>query len=95
MEGWTGWKGRRWPLLFACNSADDEIEQEGGGWYNVQEAFKACDFARSLMHSGLIEQQDICIMSSFRAQVNLLRHNPKNLTSCMESTSGRWRPSKV
>jgi len=74
MEGWTGWKGRRWPVLFACNSADDEIEQEGGGWYNVQEAFKACDFARSLMQSGLIEQQDICIMSSFRAQVNLLRH---------------------
>ncbi|KAI9881504.1 MAG: hypothetical protein M1830_000067 [Pleopsidium flavum] len=73
MEGWAGWKGCRWPVLFACNSGEDEIEQEGGGWYNVQEAFKACDFARSLMQSGLIEQQDICIMSPFRAQVNLLR----------------------
>lgn len=74
MEGWPGWKGRRWPVLFACNRGDDEIEHEGGGWYNAREAFKACDYARSLVQSGLIEQQDICIMSPFRAQVSLLRN---------------------
>ncbi|KAI9813245.1 MAG: hypothetical protein M1827_004187 [Pycnora praestabilis] len=73
MEDWEGWKGRRWPVLFTCNGGDDEIEQDGGGWYNVREVQKACNYAQSLVNSNLIEQRDICIMSPFRAQVNLLR----------------------
>lgn len=70
---WNGWRGRRWPVLFSPNTGADEIEQDGGGWYNVSEAHKACDYALSLVNSGLIAQQDICIMSPFQAQVRLLR----------------------
>ncbi|KAI9786106.1 MAG: hypothetical protein M1835_003158 [Candelina submexicana] len=73
MENWAGWKGRRWPVLFACNGGDDEIEHEGGGWYNIREAKKACDYALSLVKSGLIQEHDICIMSPFPSQVKVLR----------------------
>ncbi len=73
LSPWPGWLGRGWPVLFACNAGADEIEQEAGGWYNVSEALKACSYARSLVQTSLIAQEDICIMSPFRAQVNLLR----------------------
>lgn len=29
------WKGRQWPVLFAANTTADEMENDGGGWYNV------------------------------------------------------------
>ena len=29
---WQGWQGQKWPVLFACNTGHDEIEQDGGGW---------------------------------------------------------------
>ncbi|KAI9759675.1 MAG: hypothetical protein M4579_002152 [Chaenotheca gracillima] len=74
LESWEGWRGRGWPMLFACNGGADDRDVEGGGWHNIQEANKACDYARSLVASSLVEQRDICIMSPFRAQVNLLRH---------------------
>ena len=70
---WPGWRGRRWPVLFACNAGSDEVEYEGGGWYNIQEVVRACNYAYSLVASGLIAQEEICIMSPFRAQVSLLR----------------------
>ncbi|OCK73782.1 P-loop containing nucleoside triphosphate hydrolase protein [Lepidopterella palustris CBS 459.81] len=70
---WPGWQGRRWPVLFACNSGLDEIERDGGGWYNKIEARMACDYALSLFKSGLVAQKDICVMSPFSAQVKLLR----------------------
>lgn len=73
MEDWVGWKGRRWPVLFACNVGDDERELEGCGWYNRREIKKACDYAKSLVDQALLEERDICIMSPFRAQVQLLR----------------------
>ena len=73
MEGWVGWRGRRWPVLFACNVGDDERELEGWSWYNRREVKKACGFAKSLVDQGLINECDICIMSPFRAQVHLLR----------------------
>ena len=74
IQNWMGWKGRRWPVLFSCNGGADEIEHEGGGWYNMHEAFIACNYALSIIRSGLITRpQDICIMSPFRAQVHLLR----------------------
>jgi len=74
LKNWTGWKGRRWPVLFSCNGGADEIEHEGGGWYNIHEAFIACNYALSIIRSGLVTRpQDICIMSPFRAQVHLLR----------------------
>ncbi len=78
LQSWHHWQGRRWPVLFTVNSGNDEIEQEGGGWYNVLEARKACDYALSLITSNLITQKDICIMSPFPAQVKLLRQKIRN-----------------
>ena len=78
MECWVGWRGRRWPVLFACNVGDDERELEGWGWYNRREAKKACGFAKSIVDQGLVEERDICIMSPFRAQVQLLRRTIRN-----------------
>ncbi|KAL8948945.1 MAG: hypothetical protein Q9222_004910 [Ikaeria aurantiellina] len=77
LEPWQDWRGRRWPVLFACNGGVDDCENiqvVGGGWFNVREAQKAITYAEHLLESGHIEDQnEICIMSPFRAQVNLLR----------------------
>ncbi|KAL8783057.1 MAG: hypothetical protein Q9213_004904 [Squamulea squamosa] len=77
LESWESWCGRRWPVLFACNRGVDDCENihvVGGGWYNVREAEKAIAFAKDLLGTESIEdQKEICIMSPFRAQVNLLR----------------------
>ena len=78
LESWEGWKGRCWPVLFACNGGIDNCENiktVGGGWFNVREAKKAISYAQNLLDSGLIEEQsEICIMSPFRGQVNVLRN---------------------
>lgn len=71
--GWNGWCGRGWPVLFVSNTEPDEIEQDGGGWYNFHEAQLACRYAASFITSGLIAPKDVCIMSPFRAQVRILR----------------------
>ncbi|KAK3679022.1 hypothetical protein LTR78_001475 [Recurvomyces mirabilis] len=73
LTSWTGWRGRKWPVLFLSHSGKDEMEQDNGGWYNVSEARLALSTALSFLQQGLIEKADICIMSPFRAQVNLLR----------------------
>ncbi|KAL8992091.1 MAG: hypothetical protein Q9169_007381 [Polycauliona sp. 2 TL-2023] len=82
LESWRTWCGRRWPVLFACNDGVDDcenIQTVGGGWYNVREADKAISYAVDLLGSGLIEEQnEICIMSPFRAQVNLLRKTARS-----------------
>ncbi|KAL8774581.1 MAG: hypothetical protein Q9209_000954 [Squamulea sp. 1 TL-2023] len=77
LESWETWGGKRWPVLFACNRGVDECENihvVGGGWYNVREAEKAISYAQDLLGTEYIEdQKEICIMSPFRAQVNLIR----------------------
>lgn len=78
LADWDGWQGRGWPVLFHNNSALDEIELPGlmegtGGWFNHGEAVIACDYARSLVASGLVTQDEVCIMSPFKAQVKALR----------------------
>ena len=82
LESWEMWQGRRWPVLFACNGGVDDcenIQTVGGGWYNDREADKAVSFAADLLGSGFVEEQkEICIMSPFRAQVNLLRKTARN-----------------
>ena len=60
-------------MLFACNAGPDDIERDGGGWFNAREAQQACVFAQSLVASGLVAQRDVCIMSPFEAQVRLIR----------------------
>ncbi|OAG20736.1 P-loop containing nucleoside triphosphate hydrolase protein [Alternaria alternata] len=62
------WRGRRWPVLFVPHDGTDEIERDGGGWYNVSEANIACDIAQTLIYSSSVKQPDICIMSPFAAQ---------------------------
>ena len=82
LESWETWCGRRWPVLLACNGGVDDcenIQTVGGGWYNVREAEKAVSYAVDLLESKYIEEQkDICIMSPFRAQVNLLRKTARS-----------------
>lgn len=73
LASWTGWKGRAWPVLFSATTAPDEIERDGGGWYNVGETELACAYAASLLQTQLVEARDVCIMSPFRAQVKVLR----------------------
>lgn len=75
---WNGWRGRGWPVLFASNTGKDEIEHDGGGWFNVTEAEMACRYAESILRTGLIEAKDVCIMSPFRAQVRRLRLKARN-----------------
>lgn len=85
LQSWDRWKRQRWPVIFAYNAGSDEIERDGGGWYNVSEAREACGYAVSLLQSGLIQQEDICIMSPYSAQVRVAHttlnahHQP---TSC-------------
>ncbi|KAH7396548.1 P-loop containing nucleoside triphosphate hydrolase protein [Phaeosphaeria sp. MPI-PUGE-AT-0046c] len=67
------WCGRAWPVLFVPHSAPDEIERDGGGWYNLSEARIACSIAQELVRCSGVQQADICIMSPFAAQVKLLR----------------------
>lgn len=76
---WTGWRGRKWPVLFSVNTGADEVEGDGGGWYNNLEARKALDYARSFIDEHLIHPKDVCIMSPFAAQVKLLRSRARLL----------------
>lgn len=79
LNAWRGWQGRRWPVLFTCNSGIDDCQNVqsfgGAGWYNRHEAHKAISYAADMLNtvSSPLAQADICIMSPFRAQVNLLR----------------------
>lgn len=76
---WPGWCGRKWPILFTVNTGADEVEGDGGGWYNNSEARKALDYARSFIDAQLLHPRDICIMSPFAAQVKLLRHRARQI----------------
>lgn len=78
LAGWDCWRGRHWPVLFHNNTSQDELELPGlmegtGGWFNAGEAEIACQYAASLVTSGLVEQSEVCIMSPFKAQVQRLR----------------------
>lgn len=71
---WSGFQGQsNMPVMFVTNQTPDEIEQDGGGWYNIGEAQQALQCARSFLEENLIQQHEICIMSPFRAQVRVLR----------------------
>lgn len=74
LESWQGWRGRGWPVLFCQNESMDDIEAEGGGSLNIGEAHRALQYARQLVDSKLLAEQEICIISPFQAQVRVLRH---------------------
>lgn len=73
---WPGFGDRELPVLFHDNRGRDEIEQDGGGWYNLEEADIAITHAESFINHG-VQAQDICIMSPFRAQVRVLRNKAR------------------
>jgi superfamily I DNA and/or RNA helicase len=73
LASWSEWRGRRWPVLFRDNGSGDQIEDDGGGWYNVGEAQIACWYAFLLVQTRLVQQNEICIMAPFQAQVQCLR----------------------
>jgi putative helicase MOV10L1/helicase MOV-10 len=73
LASWSKWRGRRWPVLFHNNGSKDELEKDGGGWYNIGEAQIACWYAALLVQTGLVVQNEVCIMSPFKAQVRCLR----------------------
>ena len=87
LNEWSGWQGRGWPVLFSCNTSPDEIEQDGGGWYNNEEAKMACQYAASFLQSGLVQAHDVCIMSPFRAQVRVLRKLARAPTFAMSGVN--------
>ncbi|MCJ1437606.1 hypothetical protein MMC27_006993 [Xylographa pallens] len=72
VASWPGWRGRRWPVLFVANPSADERAPHAHGWYNAGEARLAVALAASLVAHG-VPQRDICVMSPFRAQVQMLR----------------------
>lgn len=67
------WQGKRWPVLFIPHSYVEDIERDGGGWFNVLEARLACDTAAYLIRHDAVVQSDICIISPFAAQVKRIR----------------------
>ncbi|KAK4108993.1 P-loop containing nucleoside triphosphate hydrolase protein [Canariomyces notabilis] len=74
LASWRGWHGRRgWPVLFHDNPSPDDLECDGGGWFNAGEAELACRYAADLVASGLVRQEEVCVMSPFSAQVRLIR----------------------
>lgn len=70
----SAWKGSGWPVLFVTNTAPDEVERDGGGWYNLLEAQVACHNAKACIQTGLVQPHEVVIMSPFRAQVKVLRN---------------------
>ncbi|KAH7346026.1 P-loop containing nucleoside triphosphate hydrolase protein [Pyrenochaeta sp. MPI-SDFR-AT-0127] len=73
LQQFSLWRGRKWPVLFIPHDRPDEIEHDGGGWYNISEARMACWIAQQLVIESEVQESDICIMSPFAAQVKLLR----------------------
>jgi helicase MOV-10 len=73
LESLELWRGRQWPVLFVPNASDEDLDKDGGGWFNDGEASKAVSIAQEVLSSTLIDEADICIMSPFAAQVRLLR----------------------
>ena len=76
IEGWPGWKGRGWPVLFVCNYGLDtcqDVDTSSEGWYNQREAHMATNLARDMLQSGRVQERDVCIMAPFAAQVRLIR----------------------
>jgi helicase MOV-10 len=73
LESLELWRGRQWPVLFVPNASDEDVDKDGGGWFNNGEASKAVSIAQEVLSSRLIDEADICIMSPFAAQVRLLR----------------------
>jgi len=73
LASWSEWRGKRWPVLFHNNDSEDDLQQDGSGWYNVGEAQIARWYAANLVRSRLVGEKDVCIMSPFKAQVQYLR----------------------
>jgi hypothetical protein len=83
LASWSQWKGKKWPVLFVSNNSLDDLEKDGGGWFNSGEAEIASWYASHLVNSGLVQPKEVCIMSPFKAQVARLRKT-------VRKTPGNW-----
>lgn len=82
------WQGKKWPVLYVPITGKDELEKDGGGWYNITEAREACNIAQRLVKESQVAQADIAIMSPFAAQVKVLRKMIRG--SAYGGGSGLW-----
>lgn len=73
LASWSGWRGRKWPVLFHNNASDDSMDLKDGAWCNAGEVQIACKYAAELVNLAHVKEEDICIMSPFNAQVVRLR----------------------
>lgn len=89
VRSWSGWRPpHRWPVLFVQNTTSDAVESvlSGGGsgagaLFNHGEASNALQIAKTLLEHHVstseeteqIKQDEIAVMSPFKAQVHLLR----------------------
>ncbi|TVY24102.1 putative helicase [Lachnellula hyalina] len=73
LASWSQWQGKKWPVQFHNNLSPDDMDSDGGGWFNSGEARLACWYAASLVRSELVGPKEVCIMSPFKAQVQYLR----------------------
>ncbi|KAK0639526.1 P-loop containing nucleoside triphosphate hydrolase protein [Cercophora newfieldiana] len=79
LQSWSGWartsglKSPYMPVLFHNNTSPDDLERDGGGWFNRGETQIACEYASKLIKSGLLSESEVCIMSPFKAQVRRIR----------------------
>ncbi|KAF1977414.1 P-loop containing nucleoside triphosphate hydrolase protein [Bimuria novae-zelandiae CBS 107.79] len=67
------WQGKKWPVLFIPHPFVEDIERDGGGWYNAYEARLACDIAKHLITHDEVIPSTIAIISPFAAQVKRIR----------------------
>ncbi|KAF2277137.1 P-loop containing nucleoside triphosphate hydrolase protein [Westerdykella ornata] len=68
------WQGKKYPVLYVPITSLDDIEYEGGGWYNNFECQTACAIAARLVTEAQVPQREVAIISPFAAQVKRLRN---------------------
>lgn len=73
LRDWSEWRGRRWPVIYHENGGRDETGLGKKGCENASEAVIAVQYAVSLVGSGLVKEDQICIMAAFGKQVDRIR----------------------
>lgn len=73
LQNSTLWPHPGWPVLFIPHTHEEDIERDGGGWFNQREAHLACATAAHLIRHDAVRPSDIAIISPFAAQVRRIR----------------------
>ncbi|KAK3210329.1 hypothetical protein GRF29_44g2348413 [Pseudopithomyces chartarum] len=67
------WPRANWPVLFIPHTHEEDIERDGGGWFNAREAHLACETAAHFIRHDAVAPSDIAVISPFAAQVRRIR----------------------